>query len=87
MLQNINQQCGRADLINSTPGFDSDDVTVESCESVLVQTGVYNKEFLEIPEHSPRDFLPVEEKLKEPKFVTENVYNAIHLIYDREGFH
>jgi hypothetical protein len=37
-------------------------------------------------DHSPRD-LPVEEKLRAPKFTVENVANAIDLIFHKEGFH
>jgi hypothetical protein len=37
-------------------------------------------------DHSPRDFLPVEEKLRAPKFTVENVSNAIDLIFYKEGF-
>lgn len=83
----VQQQGGRVDLIiSSALGSDTEEITVENCESILVQTGVYNKEFQETSEHSPRDFLPVEEKLKEPSYVTENVNHAIELVFEREGF-
>jgi hypothetical protein len=38
-------------------------------------------------DHSPRDFLPVEEKLRAPKFTVKNVANAVDLIFYKEGFH
>jgi hypothetical protein len=38
-------------------------------------------------DHSPRDFLPVEEKLRAPKYTVENVLNAVDLVFRIEGFH
>lgn len=60
----------------------------EQCHSVLVETGVFSQDRTDhLPDHSPRDFLPVEEKLREPRFTVENVLHAINLIFNREGFH
>ncbi|KAJ9593025.1 hypothetical protein L9F63_015310, partial [Diploptera punctata] len=59
----------------------------ESCSSILVQTGVYSKKFYdEMLDHSPRDFLPVEEKLRFPKFTVENVAKAVDLVLQKEKF-
>ncbi|GAB6029169.1 hypothetical protein CHUAL_004945 [Chamberlinius hualienensis] len=60
---------------------------IVSCESILVHTGVYDKSFQGTTDHTPRDFLPVEEKLKEPSYVAENVDQAINLIFERERFY
>jgi hypothetical protein len=38
-------------------------------------------------DHSPRDFLPVEEKLRAPKYTVEDVLSAVDLIFRIEGFH
>ena len=38
-------------------------------------------------DHTPRDFLPVEEKLREPNFTVQNVSKAIDLIFQQESFH
>ncbi|XP_069693063.1 haloacid dehalogenase-like hydrolase domain-containing 5 [Periplaneta americana] len=60
----------------------------ESCSSILVQTGVYSEDHHNgMLDHSPRDFLPVEEKLRAPKYTVENVSKAIDLIFHKEGFH
>jgi hypothetical protein len=36
--------------------------------------------------HSPRDFLPVEEGLREPAFYVPDVYRAVELVFERERF-
>lgn len=78
----------RVDIIINSSFAESSTVFADTCESVLVNTGVYNKEFsLDSSDHCPRDFLPVEEKLKEPTYVADNVKDAVSLIFDREGFH
>jgi hypothetical protein len=52
------------------------------------QTGVYSEGVQNgMLDHSPRDFLPVEEKLRAPKYTVENVLNAVDLIFRIEGFH
>lgn len=58
-----------------------------SCTSVLVHTGVYNEDLHDDTcEHTPRDFLPVEVGLKEPVYRVDNIYSAIELIFEQEGF-
>ncbi|TRY63500.1 hypothetical protein TCAL_00409 [Tigriopus californicus] len=59
------------------------------CYSILVETGVYSFEDRASLNwnHSPRDFLPVEEKLLEPSFLVPNVSDAVDLILQREDFH
>ncbi|KAL1435853.1 hypothetical protein MTO96_010626 [Rhipicephalus appendiculatus] len=58
-----------------------------SCTSVLVHTGVYNEDLHDDAcEHTPRDFLPVEVGLKEPVYRVDNIYSAIELIFEQEGF-
>uniref|UniRef100_T1IVC9 Haloacid dehalogenase-like hydrolase domain-containing 5 n=1 Tax=Strigamia maritima TaxID=126957 RepID=T1IVC9_STRMM len=74
-------------ILSSDLGVDSAE-GADSCESILVQTGVYNKDAgLETCNHSARDFLPVEEKLREASYTSENVHEAIDVIFEREDFH
>lgn len=63
------------------------DIGAESCFSILVETGVYSIDREEsLLDHTPRDFLPVEEKLREPNFTVENVSKAIDLVFQLESF-
>lgn len=63
------------------------DLGAESCFSILVETGVYSVDREEsLLDHSPRDFLPVEEKLREPNFTVKNVSKAIDLVFEQESF-
>ncbi|XP_065348959.1 haloacid dehalogenase-like hydrolase domain-containing 5 [Cloeon dipterum] len=58
-----------------------------TCSSILVETGVYSQDSsISTLDHSPRDFLPVEEKLREPNYTVANVAEAINLIFQQEGF-
>ncbi|KAF4533280.1 hypothetical protein B566_EDAN010515 [Ephemera danica] len=53
----------------------------------VAQTGVYSQDRSDSRlDHSPRDFLPVEEKLREPNFTVQNVSKAIDLIFEEEQF-
>ncbi|KAK7862641.1 hypothetical protein R5R35_002070 [Gryllus longicercus] len=73
------------DLLGADP-HDWDQGAV-SCSSILVETGVYSPDRNDgISDHSPRDFLPVEEKLREPEYTVENVSKAIDLIFNIENF-
>jgi len=36
--------------------------------------------------HPPRDFLPVEEGLREPTFTVPDVLRAVELVFQREKF-
>ena len=55
---------------------------------LILQTGVYSEDtHNELLDHSPRDFLPVEDKLCFPKFTAENVAKAVDLIFQKENFH
>ena len=65
----------------------------ENCYSVLVETGVYSSGGSRgggpgamSLDHSPRDFLPVEESYQEPTYVASNVLEAVDLIFKKEGF-
>jgi len=60
----------------------------EQCYSVLVETGVHSgdeKASLSL-EHSPRDFLPVEDSYKEPSFCTNHVLDAVQMIVEKENY-
>jgi len=61
----------------------------ESCYSVLVETGVFSADGDGPPvslEHSPRDFLPVEDSYKEPSISTFHVLDAVQTILSQENF-
>eukprot|EP00096_Caligus_rogercresseyi_P014463 TRINITY_DN697_c0_g3_i1.p1 TRINITY_DN697_c0_g3~~TRINITY_DN697_c0_g3_i1.p1 ORF type:complete len:393 (-),score=84.45 TRINITY_DN697_c0_g3_i1:524-1702(-) len=68
-------------LVGGVPG-------ARNCFSVLVQTGIYSpeREGIVTLEHSPRDFLPVEDSFKKPTLLAQNVLEAISLIFKREDF-
>ena len=38
-------------------------------------------------DHSPRDFLPVENSYQEPSYCTNNVLDAVELIFKKEFYH
>ncbi|XP_023320757.1 haloacid dehalogenase-like hydrolase domain-containing 5 isoform X2 [Eurytemora carolleeae] len=59
-----------------------------SCYSILVETGVFSRtggSNVSL-DHSPRDFLPVENSYQEPTFSTENVLGAVDLIFEMENY-
>jgi len=59
----------------------------EQCYSILVETGVYSLDREDcLLDHSPRDFLPVEEKLREPFHTTPDVLQAISFIFKKECY-
>ncbi len=60
----------------------------ERCLSMLVETGVYSTSSKSNAslDHSPRDFLPVEESFLVPTHVVGNVLEAVELIFKLEGF-
>jgi hypothetical protein len=63
--------------------------SAESLESILVCTGVYNREtYDEISDknHGHRDMI-IDAGLKKPKHTCEHVLDAVKLIFDIEHFH
>ncbi|EZA53728.1 hypothetical protein DMN91_007861 [Ooceraea biroi] len=60
--------------------------STKACISILVETGVHQRDSKFIPEHSPRDFLPVEDGLCKPAFIVEDVGQAINLAFKEEKF-
>lgn len=69
--------------------FDVSEVTnycAEECRSILVETGVSTAISGVDLNHSPRDFLPVEEGLREPTFYVPDVFRAVELVFERERF-
>ena len=60
----------------------------ENCYSVLVETGVFSTDTKHTVtlEHSPRDFLPVQESFSEPTHTVKNVYEAVDLIFKQEKY-
>lgn len=60
--------------------------SAKACISILVETGVHKRDSEFISEHSPRDFLPVEEGLCKPAFIVNDVGCAIDLAFKEEKF-
>ncbi|XP_014612886.1 PREDICTED: cat eye syndrome critical region protein 5-like [Polistes canadensis] len=60
--------------------------TAKACISILVETGVHQRDSQFINEHSPRDFLPIEDGLCKPAFIVDHVGNAIDLVFKEEKF-
>lgn len=66
-------------------------VTAEDCMSILVCTGVYcsSRDYVtygrsQISNHNHRDFV-LDPQLTQPRFVTQNVHEAVKLVFEREG--
>lgn len=74
------------------PGTDSQtEEFAEHCESILVCTGVFSSDcdYVTIrgtrpSNHNHRDFV-IDHELKQPKFVTHNVLEAVELAIERES--
>lgn len=82
------QACSRSidNLVSSSGSHLSG---AESCHSVLVHTGVFSADGDGPPvtlEHSPRDFLPVEDSYSEPSISTLHVLDAVQAILTQENF-
>ncbi|XP_043586064.1 haloacid dehalogenase-like hydrolase domain-containing 5 [Bombus pyrosoma] len=60
--------------------------SAKACISILVETGVHKRDSDFIPEHNPRDLLPVEEGLTKPAFVVEHVGEAVKVAFKEEKF-
>jgi len=58
----------------------------EECHSILVQTGVSSASSGVDLNHSPRDFLPIEEGLREPTYYVPDVLQAVDLVLQKEQF-
>lgn len=58
----------------------------KACISILVETGVHQRDSKFIPDHSPRDFLPIEDSLCKPAFIVKDVGQAIDLVFKEEKF-
>lgn len=63
-----------------------------SCQSILVCTGVYcsSRDYVtydssHVSNHNHRDFV-LDLDLKQPKYVTANVHEAVKFVLEREGF-
>lgn len=67
-------------------GRDIKEPSAKACISILVETGVHQRDSDFIAEHSPRDFLPVENGLCKPAFIVEDVGQAINLAFKEEKF-
>lgn len=60
--------------------------SAKACISILVETGVYQRDSKFRTDHSPRDFLPVDDSLCKPAFIVEDVGQAINLTFKEEKF-
>ncbi|KZC10956.1 Cat eye syndrome critical region protein 5 like protein [Dufourea novaeangliae] len=67
-------------------GRDVQPPSAKACISILVETGVHRRDSNFIPEHCPRDFLPVDDSLCKPAFVVKDVGEAINLAFKEEKF-
>lgn len=76
----------KSDKLKKLLGKDVKPPTAKACISILVETGVHQKDSNFIAEHSPRDFLPVEDGLCKPAFVVNHVGDAISLAFKEEKF-
>ena len=75
-----------SDKVKKILGKDVKPPGTKACISILVETGVHQRDSNFIPEHSPRDFLPVEDGLCKPAFVMKDVGEAINLAFKEEKF-
>ena len=73
---------------NNKEGVETMEAGAENCYSVLVETGVFSTDTKHTVtlEHSPRDFLPVQESFSEPTHTVKNVYEAVDLIFKQEKY-
>ncbi|XP_017875947.1 haloacid dehalogenase-like hydrolase domain-containing 5 [Ceratina calcarata] len=76
----------KSDKLKKLLGKDVKPPTAKACISILVETGVHHKDSDFVPEHSPRDFLPVDDSLCKPAFVVKHVGEAISLAFKEEKF-
>ncbi|XP_012227572.1 haloacid dehalogenase-like hydrolase domain-containing 5 [Linepithema humile] len=67
-------------------GKNMENPSAKACISILVETGVHQADSKFIPDHSPRDFLPVEDGLCKPAFIVKDVGQAINLAFKEEKF-
>ncbi|XP_015594726.1 haloacid dehalogenase-like hydrolase domain-containing 5 [Cephus cinctus] len=67
------------DTQNGTP-------RAKACISILVETGVHKRDAEFNPDHSARDFLPIDEALCKPAFIVKDVSYAIDLAFKEEAF-
>lgn len=79
------------DLMSS--GTDESIILTDKSVSILVCTGVYttDSDFLtyggkEISNHNHRDFV-LDSELKKPTYVTQNVLEAVKLVFEKENYH
>ncbi|XP_076752051.1 haloacid dehalogenase-like hydrolase domain-containing 5 [Xylocopa sonorina] len=76
----------KTDKIKKLLGKDVNPPSAKACISILVETGVHQRDSNFTSEHSPRDFLPVDDSLCKPAFVVEHVGEAIRLAFKEEKF-
>ncbi|CAL7946437.1 unnamed protein product [Xylocopa violacea] len=76
----------KVDKIKKLLGKDVKPPSTKACISILVETGVHQRDSNFTSEHSPRDFLPVDDSLCKPAFVVEHVGEAIGLAFKEEKF-
>ncbi|KAK1136177.1 hypothetical protein K0M31_000742 [Melipona bicolor] len=80
------EQVLKADKLKKLLNQDINPPSAKACISILVETGVHKRDSDFISEHSPRDFLPVEDGLCKPAFVVEHVGEAIKVAFKEEKF-
>ncbi|XP_012277658.1 haloacid dehalogenase-like hydrolase domain-containing 5 isoform X2 [Orussus abietinus] len=60
--------------------------SAKACISILVETGVHQRDSEFFSDHSHRDFHPIEEGLCKPAFIVKDVGHAIDLAFKEEAF-
>lgn len=68
-------------------GQSSGDHMLDECISILVNTGVHRSTCKINHQHSPRDFLPLDEDLCRPNYETKDFGAAVNLIQKKENFY
>ena len=72
--------------------INGDENFADKCESILVCTGVYctDRDFVTFggkkpSNHNHRDFV-IDPELKKPKHVSQNILDAVKMVFEKEGF-
>ncbi|KAG1669289.1 Haloacid dehalogenase-like hydrolase domain-containing 5 [Nymphon striatum] len=82
----LGMQGANVNMMSDPEFFVDEDEGAVACDSLLVQTGVFNNNNQQMCDHSPRDFLPMEENLKMPSYIVDNVFTAVNHIFVKETF-
>ena len=76
----------KPDKLHKLLGKEVEPPSAKACISILVETGVHQRDSEFMHEHNPRDFLAMEDSLCKPAFVMKDVGEAINLAFKEEKF-